>query len=59
MTTATQPEPAFARESVDTDADAPRTDAEWLYGDSPAGLRQRAAEELADEFGTDVSEWLI
>lgn len=34
------------------------TDAGWLYGDSPAGLRQRAAEDLAAEFGTDVSEWL-
>jgi hypothetical protein len=34
-------------------------DAEWLYGNSPAGLRQRAAEELASEFGNDASEWLI
>ena len=29
------------------------------YAESPAELRLRAAEELAAEFGTDVSEWLI
>jgi hypothetical protein len=37
----------------------PRTDAEWLYGNSPGGLRMQAAEALADEFGTDVSEWTV
>lgn len=26
---------------------------------TPAGMRQRAAEELAAEFGTDVEEWLV
>lgn len=26
---------------------------------SPAALRQQAARELAAEFGTDVSEWLV
>lgn len=35
------------------------TDSEWLYGDSPAGLRMQAAAELAAEFGNDVSEWLV
>lgn len=34
-------------------------DADWPYGNSPAGLRQRAAEELAAEFGNDVSEWTV
>lgn len=38
---------------------APETGDEWMYGDGPAGLRMRAAEELAAEFGTDVSEWLV
>jgi hypothetical protein len=42
-----------------TATDAPATDAEWLYGDTPAGLRQRAAEDLAAEFGTDPEEWLV
>lgn len=37
----------------------PATDAEWLYGNSAAGLRQQAAEDLAAEFGNDVSEWLV
>jgi hypothetical protein len=35
------------------------SDDEWLYGDSPAGLRQRAAQELAAEFGTAAEEWLV
>jgi hypothetical protein len=34
-------------------------DAEWLYGRSAAGLRLRAATELAAEFGDDVEEWLV
>ena len=42
-----------------TDTQAAETDAEWTYGDSPAGLRMRAARELAAEFGNDVEEWLI
>ena len=29
------------------------------FAESPAELRQRAAEELAAAFGTDVSEWLV
>jgi hypothetical protein len=32
---------------------------EWLYGNSPGGLRRRVAEDLAAEFGTDVSEWEV
>ena len=47
-----QPEPRAARPVA-------MTDAEWLYGDTCAGLRMRAAEELAAEFGTDVEEWLV
>ena len=27
--------------------------------ESAADARQRAAEDLAEEFGTDVSEWLV
>ena len=29
------------------------------YAESPADWRQRAAEDLAAEFNTDVSEWLV
>jgi hypothetical protein len=37
----------------------PETDAEWLYGNSPGGLRMQAAGALAAEFGTDIDEWLV
>lgn len=40
-------------------ARGPATDAEWFYGNSPAGLRMQAAEDLAAEFGNDVSEWTV
>jgi hypothetical protein len=35
------------------------TDAEWLFGNTPYGLRLRAAHELAAEFGVDVDEFLV
>jgi hypothetical protein len=37
----------------------PETDAEWLFGNTPYGLRLRAAHELAAEFGVDVDEFLV
>jgi len=36
-----------------------REEMEWLYGNTPAGLRMLAAHELAAEFGDDVEEWLV
>ncbi len=35
------------------------SEARWLFGDSAFGLRMQAAESLAREFGTDVSEWTV
>ena len=46
-------------EEVRAERGPTETDAEWLYGNTPGGLRQRAAEDLAAEFGTDAEEWLI
>lgn len=52
-------ERAEGRQPDITGEEDARTDAEWLYGNSPAGLRRQAAEELAAEFGSDVEEWLV
>jgi hypothetical protein len=38
---------------------SPEVPANFTEVESPAELRYRAAADLADEFGTDISEWLV
>lgn len=47
--------PRYPRTPAGMDAE----DIEWVFGGTPFGLRYSAAAELAAEFGSDITEWLI